>query len=67
MLVQAWKIERRGDGTIIVRVPSIAQDNPLPEAVFAFRQGDSQYAKWDNYLRHQELAVQPAGNSCLNS
>jgi hypothetical protein len=40
-------IERRGDGAIIVRVRSAGTEaDRLPDAVFAFRCGDPQYAYW---------------------
>jgi hypothetical protein len=50
-----WKIERRSDGAVVVRVPSPdGGDRPIPDAVFAFRQGDPQYIYWDERLRNQE-------------
>jgi hypothetical protein len=50
-----WKIERRSDGAVVVRVPSPrAGDLPIPDAVFAFRQGDPQYIYWDERLRDLE-------------
>ncbi len=40
-------IERRGDGTIVVRVRSEGpEETRLPDAVFSFRNGDPQYAYW---------------------
>lgn len=57
MLVNTWKVERRADGTILVRVPSNRSPETVPDAVFAFRPGDSQYAKWDQYLRHQQAEM----------
>ena len=40
-------IERRSDGAIVVRVKSDGQgEAQLPDAVFAFRCGDPQYAYW---------------------
>ncbi len=38
-------LEKRGDGAVIVRVRSVGPDH-LPDAVFAFRSGDPQYAYW---------------------
>ena len=38
-------LEKRGDGAVIVRVRSDGPDQ-LPDAVFAFRSGDPQYAYW---------------------
>ena len=53
----AWKIERRSDGAVVVRVPSLPHGSEsIPDAVFAFRQGDPQYVYWDERLRHQETA-----------
>jgi len=44
-------IEKRGDGAIIVRVRSEGPDESrLPDAVFAFRNGDPQYAYWQGRL-----------------
>jgi hypothetical protein len=40
-------IERRSDGAVVVRVRSSGSDaDRLPDAVFAFRCGDPQYAYW---------------------
>ena len=40
-------IEKRGDGTIVVRVRSDGpEESRLPDAVFSFRSGDPQYAYW---------------------
>jgi hypothetical protein len=40
-------LEQRSDGAIVVRVPSrSAPAGALPEAVFAFRAGDPQFAFW---------------------
>jgi len=50
-----WKIERRSDGAVVVRVRSAhAADCAIPDAVFAFRQGDPQFIYWDERLRNQE-------------
>jgi hypothetical protein len=50
-----WKIERRSDGAVVVRVPSRdGSDRSIPDAVFAFRQGDPQYIYWDERLRDLE-------------
>jgi hypothetical protein len=42
-------LERRNNGTIIVRVHSFekATGLPLPDAVFTFRRGDPQYEYWN--------------------
>lgn len=56
MLPNACQVERRADGAIVVRVRSHDRcGQPLPDAVFAFRLGDCQYAKWDQYLRKQDI------------
>ena len=40
-------VERRDDGTVLVRVHSSKQQGrQLPDAVFAFRPGDPQYDYW---------------------
>jgi hypothetical protein len=40
-------IEKRGDGTIVVRVRSEGpEESRLTDAVFYFRNGDPQYAYW---------------------
>lgn len=42
-----YTVERRQDGSLVVRVPPRRRASPpLPDAVFAFRLGDPQYAKW---------------------
>lgn len=46
-----WILERRADGAVLVRVPSLFRgDHTLPEAVFSFRLGDPQYAYWEGEL-----------------
>jgi hypothetical protein len=50
-------LERRPDGAILVRVPSHAKgDRPLPDAVFAFRAGDPQFAFWQQQLSQVQHA-----------
>jgi hypothetical protein len=52
---ERWKVERRSDGAVLVRVlPRRSSPNPDSEAVFAFRQGDPQFHYWDQRLREQE-------------
>ena len=52
-------IEKRGDGTVVVRVRSEGpEESRLPDAVFSFRNGDPQYAYWLG-----RLATAPAGKS----
>jgi hypothetical protein len=47
----SWDVERRDDGAVLVRVHSRnRQGRPLPDAVFAFRQGDPQYDYWEQML-----------------
>ena len=45
-------IEKRGDGAIVVRVRS--EDSRLPDAVFSFRCGDPQYARWSRRLEGRQ-------------
>ena len=55
MEADVWQIERRGDGAVLVRVPSTEErGRPLPDAVFAFRAGDPQFQFWDERLRQRE-------------
>jgi hypothetical protein len=50
-----WQVERRGDGALVVRVPSTRTFAPdLPDAVFAFRAGDPQYDFWRQQLIERE-------------
>lgn len=54
-----YRVERRADGAVVVRVPSRQQTPaPLPDAVFAFRDGDPQYAYWEQVLADQQHAAQ---------
>ena len=47
----SWDVERRDDGAVVVRVRSSQADgHPLPDAVFAFRDGDPQYSFWEQML-----------------
>lgn len=56
---QSWILERRADGAILVRVPSSLNDSPrgLPDAVFAFRDGDPQYGIWAERLAAREASA----------
>jgi hypothetical protein len=45
-----FSIEKRKDGTLVVRVQS--EGGRLPDAVFSFRCGDPQYAYW--LARHEQ-------------
>jgi hypothetical protein len=46
-----WILERRADGAVLVRVPSLFRGaETAPEAVFSFRLGDPQYAYWEGEL-----------------
>jgi hypothetical protein len=50
-----WRIERRSDGALLVRVNSRPRPgNRLPEAVFSFRSGDPQYVYWEERFREQQ-------------
>lgn len=51
----SWDVERRPDGSVIVRVHSRPlEGQPLPDAVFTFREGDPQYEFWqDRYAERQ--------------
>ena len=52
-----WRVERRSDGALLVRVSSRPRPgNRLPEAVFSFRSGDPQYCFWEERFREQEMA-----------
>ena len=53
----AWEIERRSDGALLVRVHSLQREGrQLPDAVFTFRSGDPQYSYWEQEFgaRHEE-------------
>ncbi|MEX0678628.1 MAG: hypothetical protein WD063_16225 [Pirellulales bacterium] len=55
-----WDIERRADGAVLVRVPSrVVEGRALPDAVFAFRAGDPQYAFWNAQLRSRQVLAPP--------
>ena len=55
--LQAWDVERRHDGAVLVRVHSrVVDGRALPDAVFAFRAGDPQFVFWEQQLRHREVA-----------
>lgn len=48
----SWEVERREDGAVVVRVRSAQPGGkPLPDAVFAFRDGDPQYFFWEQKLQ----------------
>ena len=52
-----WRVERRGDGALVVRVSSHARSGDrLPDAVFAFRSGDPQYGYWEARFHEQQPA-----------
>jgi hypothetical protein len=53
-----WDLTRRSDGAVVVRVRSARNNgHTLPDAVFAFRVGDPQFAYWDAKLRAREQEV----------
>jgi hypothetical protein len=54
---RSCELSRRTDGAVVVRIPSNPNNgHTLPDAVFAFRLGDPQYAYWESQLRQQEVA-----------
>lgn len=54
--LHSWDVERRHDGAVLVRVHSrVENGRALPDAVFAFRNGDPQFSYWDQQLRQREL------------
>jgi hypothetical protein len=54
----AWRVERRSDGALLVRVSSrLWRGNRLPDAVFSFRCGDPQYGYWEERLRQQQSII----------
>jgi hypothetical protein len=64
MQLENCTLERRGDGAVIVRVPSRSNGTAaLPDAVFSFRAGDPQYDYWERQLRLRQTAEpsQPTG------
>jgi hypothetical protein len=53
--IHSFIIQRRGDGALVVRVPSRANGaNRLPDATFAFRAGDPQYSYWEQQYCQQQ-------------
>jgi len=51
----SWKVERRTEGTLLVRVHSQGyQGQILPDAVFTFRRGDPQYSFWEEKFQQQD-------------
>ena len=49
--LSSWDVERRDEETVVVRVHSSnRQGRPLPDAVFAFHNGDPQYDYWASQL-----------------
>ena len=53
-----WRVERRSDGALLVRVSSrLLEGDRLPDAVFSFRSGDPQYAYWDERFREQQAII----------
>lgn len=52
--IDNWQLERRGDGALLVRVPSTRTHAPdLPDAVFTFREGDPQFDYWEAEWRRR--------------
>jgi hypothetical protein len=61
-LPDSWIVERRPDGTVLVRVPPRCQtEPPLPDAVSTFRAGDPQFDFWAHQLAQQESQQQLPG------
>ncbi len=59
--LESWDVERRQDGAVLVRVHSrVMNGRALPDAVFAFRAGDPQFAYWEQQLRHREIIATPS-------
>lgn len=59
MSVTHWKIERRDDGVLVVRIPSESRNGQtLPDAAFSFRMGDPQYKLWEERFRQQQEQLQ---------
>jgi hypothetical protein len=57
MEFDSLKVERNGDGAILVRVRSdLKNGRRLPDAVFSFRRGDPQYEFWARKFREQEAS-----------
>jgi hypothetical protein len=53
-----WRVERRSDGALLVRVSSRrVPGNRLPDAVFSFHSGDPQYGYWEERFREQQVAA----------
>jgi len=49
---ESWDIDRRQDGSVLVRVHSADRNGRrLPDAVFTFRMGDPQYNYWEEKYR----------------
>lgn len=54
-LPDAWTLERRSDGAVVVRIPSRRDVRaPLPDAVFTFREGDPQWDFWHAQMARHE-------------
>jgi len=61
-------LEQRSDGAVIVRVHSAGTGpDRLPDAVFAFRCGDPQYAYWLERLAGQQAGCSAVKNSAVKS
>jgi hypothetical protein len=57
MQLETCDVERRTDGSVLVRVRSAERNGrKLPDAVFTFRTGDPQYSYWDQVARPQRQA-----------
>lgn len=59
LAADAFTVERRPDGAVLVRVRSRERNGSRPpDAVFAFRVGDPQYRYWEQRLRETEKPSQ---------
>lgn len=60
----SWDVERRADGTILVRVHSCTRQGcQLPDAVFSFRRGDPQFDYWEQQLRNRSSSLDAGSGS----
>jgi len=60
MELNAWDVEVRNDGALLVRVHSSEKNGQrLPDAVFAFRPGDPQYDYWAARYRERGSSSAP--------
>jgi hypothetical protein len=59
MQLERCAVERRADGSVLVRVHSSERKgHKLPDAVFTFRDGDPQYNYWEERSRGEGACAQ---------